>query len=153
MRYKLLVFVCCLLSYANSSHAYEIGGQQFTEEHPLVYEDAWDLWPYVFLNEHGEAVGYNVDLLKLIFRELDIPYIIRLKPTVNALEDLKAGRSDLMLGMDAYFHREYATYGKSVVQLFTHSVVHRKDEPATVSRVEDLAHQRVVVHVAVSATT
>ena len=22
----------------------------FTEEHPLVYEDAWDLWPYAFLN-------------------------------------------------------------------------------------------------------
>ena len=25
----------------------------FTEEHPLIYEDAWDLWPYVFLNENG----------------------------------------------------------------------------------------------------
>ena len=72
--------------------------------------------------------------------------MIRLKPTVNALEDLKAGRSDLMLGMDAYFHHEYAMYGKSVVQLFTHSVVHRKDEPATVQNVEDLAQQRVIVH-------
>lgn len=146
MRYKLLVFVCCLLSYANTSRAYEVGGEEFTEDHPLVYEDAWDLWPYVFLNEHGEAVGYNVDLLKLIFNELKIPYVIRLKPTVNALEDLKAGRSDLMLGMDAYFHHEYAMYGKSVVQLFTHSVVHRKDEPAKVQNVEDLAQQRVIVH-------
>ena len=25
----------------------------FDDEHPLVYEDAWDLWPYVFLNENG----------------------------------------------------------------------------------------------------
>ena len=25
----------------------------FTEEHPLIYEDAWDLWPYAFLNENG----------------------------------------------------------------------------------------------------
>ena len=32
----------------------------FTEEHPLVYEDAWDLWPYVFLNENGEPDGYNI---------------------------------------------------------------------------------------------
>ena len=30
----------------------------YTEEHPLVYEDAWDLWPYVFLNEEGEPAGY-----------------------------------------------------------------------------------------------
>ena len=39
----------------------------FSEEHPLIYEDAWDLWPYVFLNENGEPDGYNIDLLKMIF--------------------------------------------------------------------------------------
>ena len=38
----------------------------FSEEHPLIYEDAWDLWPYAFLNDVGEPVGYNIDLLKLI---------------------------------------------------------------------------------------
>ena len=34
----------------------------YTTEHPLIYEDAWDLWPYVFLNENGEPDGYNIDL-------------------------------------------------------------------------------------------
>ena len=38
----------------------------FTEQHPLVYEDARDLWPYAFLNEKGEPVGYNIDLLRLL---------------------------------------------------------------------------------------
>ena len=52
----------------------------YSEQRPLVYEDAWDLWPYVFLNENGEPDGYNIDLLKMIFKELDIPYIIRLRP-------------------------------------------------------------------------
>lgn len=47
----------------------------FTEEHPLIYEDAWDLWPYVFLNENGEPDGYNIDLLRMIFKQLNIPYI------------------------------------------------------------------------------
>ena len=47
----------------------------FDDEHPLVYEDAWDLWPYVFLNENGEPDGYNIDLLKMIFKRLNIPYI------------------------------------------------------------------------------
>ena len=98
----------------------------YTKERPLVYEDAWDLWPYVFLNEDGEAVGYNVDLLKMIFRELHIPYVIRLKPTSVALDDLKAGRSDLMCGMDANFHDEYGGYSQSVIQIFTHSVAHQK---------------------------
>ena len=69
----------------------------FTEEHPLVYEDAWDLWPYVFLNENGEPDGYNIDLLRIIFKRLDIPYIVKLKPTLEAQADLKSGKSDLMI--------------------------------------------------------
>lgn len=118
----------------------------FTKEQPLVYEDAWDLWPYAFLNEKGEPVGYNIDLLKLIFKELDIPYIIKLKPTTEALNDLKAGQADLMCGMDAHFHDDYARYGKSVLQLFTHSIVHQKGIKPVIREVEDLANYRVIVH-------
>ena len=118
----------------------------YTEDNPLVYEDAWDLWPYVFLNENGEAVGYNVDLLKMIFQELDIPYVVKLKHTREALEDLKAGRCDLKIGMEDHLHDDYATYGKSVVQIFTHSVVYRKGEPQTIKTYEDLAHHKVIVH-------
>ena len=36
-----------------------------------MYEDVWDLWPYAFLNDIGEPVGYNIDLLRLICKELD----------------------------------------------------------------------------------
>lgn len=118
----------------------------FTEEHPLVYEDAWDLWPYSFLNDVGEPVGYNIDLLKLLCKELDIPYRIKLKPTQEALEDLKAGKADLMCGMDAHYHDEYAQYGKSVIQIFTHSVVYRKGTPLFIKTADDLATQQAIVH-------
>ena len=61
--------------------------KHYTEDNPLVYEDAWDLWPYVFLNDHGEPGGFNVDMLTELFRELNIPFVIKLKPTMEALED------------------------------------------------------------------
>ena len=118
----------------------------YTEEHPLIYEDAWDLWPYVYLNENGEAEGYNVDLLKMIFQELDIPYVIKLKHTKEALEDLKAGRCDLKIGMEDHLHDDYGTYGKSVIQIFTHSVVRRKDAPQIINTYQDLANHKVIVH-------
>ena len=120
--------------------------QTYTEDHPLIYEDAWDLWPYAFMNDTGEPVGYNIDLLELIFKELHIPYKVKLKPTQDALNDLKAGRANLMCGMDAHFHNEYAKYGKSVIQIFTHSIVHKKDEPQIIKTVDDLASNRVIVH-------
>ena len=145
-RILLLLLVIAAPVHAQTTEASEVPVREYTEDHPLVYEDAWDLWPYVFLNENGEPVGYNVDLVKMIFKELDIPYRIKLKPTQDALNDLKAGRADLMCGMDAHFHNEYAQYGKSVIQIFTHSVVHRKDEPVRVKAVDDLGTQRVIVH-------
>ena len=144
--YILILSVAFLFSWTPAFAVRDSIIHVYTEEQPLVYEDAWDLWPYAFLNDTGEPVGYNIDLLKLIFKELKIPYKIKLKPTQDALNDLKAGRADLMCGMDAHFHNEYAKYGKSVIQLFTHSVVHRKSEPLKVRTIDDLATQRVIVH-------
>lgn len=129
---------------------YAIGQQtterRYTEEHPLVYEDAWDLWPYVFLNERGEPEGFNIDLLKELFHDLNIPYVIKLKPTLEALEDLRAGRADLMMRLAATFHDDYAFYGKEVVQIFTHSVVSAKSDPVTVRTMNEVANHQVIVH-------
>ena len=118
----------------------------FTEDHPLVYEDAWDLWPYVFLNENGEPDGYNIDLLKMIFKRLDIPYIVKLKPTLEAQADLKNGKSDLMLRMDASFSRGNSLYSNTIVQLFTHSVVSPLSSDVVMRTGKDLKGHQVIVH-------
>ena len=92
MKYYLysLLLLLAILPLSVSAQEANDSIHSFTEEHPLVYEDAWDLWPYAFLNENGEAVGYNIDLLKMLCKELDIPYIVKLKPTQEALNDLKS---------------------------------------------------------------
>ena len=119
----------------------------YTAEDPLIYEDAWDLWPYVFLDDKGEPTGYNVEMLKMIFKELGIAYEIHLKPTHQALEDLRSHRSDLMLGMVANFHDDYTRfYGKNIIHLFTHSVAHNKNEMQVARSLEDLANHKVIVH-------
>ena len=118
--YRHLVTVLCLLLFTPvKAQSLADSLRIFDREHPLVYEDAWDLWPYSFLNAEGEAVGYNIDLVKLILDELDIPYTIKLKPTKKALEDIRDGRADLMLAMDAPYHQQYGHFGRSVVQIFT----------------------------------
>lgn len=118
----------------------------FSKERPLVYEDDWDLWPYVFLNERGEPDGYNVELVKMILEELDIPYVIRLRPSQESLNDLLNGHSDLMLGMKADYHDEYGIYGQVPLMLFTHSVVCPKSQPVTLKKTSDLAREHVIVH-------
>ena len=144
------VFFCLLLSpsaFSRTTSAQSADSVRvFTNEHPLVYEDAWDLWPYVFLNENGEPDGYNIDLLDMIFKRLNIPYIVKLKPTLEAQADLKSGKSDLMLRMDATFSRGNSLYSNTIVQLFTHSVVSPQSSNVTLRTGKDLKGHLVIVH-------
>ena len=144
MRVVILLMVCHLSCATAKAQTDSV--RVFSTEHPLIYEDAWDLWPYVFLNENGEPDGYNIDLLKLIFKELDIPFVIKLMPTLDAQRDLKSGKSDLMLRMDADFTRGNSSYGKSIVQLFTHSVVMPKDKLVELETGKSLSRYSVIVH-------
>ena len=143
---KALILMLVLHLSPMTAEAQNDSTKVFSIEQPLVYEDAWDLWPYTFLNENGEPDGYNIDLLKMLLKRLDIPYIIKLKPTQDAFNDLKNGKSDLIFGMEANFHHEYGKYGKSVISLFTHSVVHEKGREPFVKTLKDLSNHRVIVH-------
>ena len=117
----------------------------FTVSNPLIYEDVWDLWPYSFLNDNGDPDGFNVDLIRLIMKELDIPYVIRLKPSAEAFRDLKEGKSDLMLGLAVGFHDEFGKFSKNAVTLFTQSVVTPKNKEVVIKRFRDLSNHQVIV--------
>lgn len=142
----VILILACQLSFLSVSAQTADSIKVFTEEHPLIYEDAWDLWPYVFLNENGEPDGYNIDLLKMIFNRLHIPYIVKLKPTLEAQADLKNGKSDLMLRMDASFSRGNSLYSNTIVQLFTHSVVSPQSSDVILRTGKDLKGHHVIVH-------
>ena len=117
----------------------------FSENSPLIYEDVWDLWPYSFLNDNGDPDGFNIDLIRLLMKELDIPYEIRLKPSSEAFCDLKEGKSDLMLGLAVGFHDEFGKYSKNAVTLFTQSVVTPKNKEVVIKRFRDLSNHQVIV--------
>ena len=139
----LIGWIALLLPQKVYAHLEDI--REYTVDHPLVYEDSWDLWPYAFL-DMGKPTGYNVELVEMVMNRLGIPYTIKLKERLEVLNDLKEGRADLSLGMAADFHNPYATYGKTIVQLFTHSVLTPKGMPVGVKTEQDLKTHKVIVH-------
>ena len=146
-KYKIFALLAaCHLTFSTAYAQHRDSIIVYSDERPLIYEDAWDLWPYVFLNENGEPDGYNIDLPKMIFNELDIPYEIRLRPTLEAQKDLKEHKSDLMLRMDADFARDNSSYGKTIVQIFTHSLVKPKSQVVNANSGKDLINYPVIVH-------
>ena len=82
----------------------------------------------------------------MIFKELDIPYEIRLRPTLEAQKDLKEHKSDLMLRMDADFARHNSSYGRTIVQIFTHSLVKPKGQAVNARNGKELSRYPVIVH-------
>ena len=134
------VYLSLVVAFAQSDTT-----RVFSESSPLIYEDVWDLWPYSFLNDNGDPDGFNVDLIRLIMKELNIPYVIRLKPSSEAFRDLKEGKSDLMLGLAVGFHDEFGKFSKNAVTLFTQSVVTPKNKEVVIKRFRDLSNHQVIV--------
>ena len=134
---SLLLFICLFLPITHVSAQSE-NTKIYTEEYPLVYEDAEDLWPYSFLNDEGQPEGFNIDLVEKLLKELNIPYVIRLKPQQEAFEDLKTGKSDLTLGLAAGFHDAYGHYGRHTITLFTQSVATPKKNHLEIKTFRDL---------------
>ena len=145
-KHSLIALLSILLFGLTKGYAQENrkDSLHFTTDNPVIFEDAWDLWPYSFL-EDGKPAGYSIDVVKMIFEELGWPYEIKLKDSQKALEDLQSGKSDVMMGMKAPFHDSYGQYGKIALNLFTHSVVYVKGNPQPIRTLEDLAKHRVIV--------
>jgi len=139
---QLLVHIYIILSLlvpGSGAFAQSDTSRVYTEEHPLVYEDADNLWPYSFLNDDGEPDGYNIDILKMLLQELDIPYVINLKPQQEVFSDLRARKADLMIGLAAGFNDMPALAGRNAIFLSTQSVVTPKSKPVAIKNFRDLS--------------
>lgn len=150
IHFKIIVFALTLAGTLPASAAQQTAqqdvSQRYTDDSPLIYEDIWDVPPYTFLSKEGEPMGFSIELVKTILKRLDIPYIIKLRPSVTAYDDLKNGKSDLMLGMHTDYNSQFGNYGRSVVALFTHGVAHPAKEVSDIESIEDLKRHVVGVH-------
>lgn len=144
---RLFMFTSLLLWAATTADAasQKENIRDYTPEHPLVYEDVFDLWPYSFLNEKGEPDGYNVDLIRLMLKELDIPYVIKMKPKQDCFNDLRDGKSDLMFALAAGFNDGFGRYSSNTITLFTQSVATPVNQPVQIMTFRDLEKHKVTV--------
>lgn len=137
--------ILCCIPVAGFAASQDENIRPYTKEHPLIYEDVFDLWPYSFLNEKGEPDGYNVELIRMMLKELDIPYIIKMKPKQECFNDLRDGKSDLMFALAAGFNDGFGRYSSNTVTLFTQSVATPVNKPIQIRTFRDLAQHQVTV--------
>jgi signal transduction histidine kinase/ABC-type amino acid transport substrate-binding protein len=71
--------------------------ERYTDLRPLVVAGDWDKPPYEFLNDDGKPAGTNVDVVRLLCKELGIPCRFELKEWSSALKAFERGDADIIL--------------------------------------------------------
>ncbi len=126
-------------------HAKWFAAMQLPSNRPIVVGGDRDYPPYEFLDKHGKPVGYNVDLVRAVARELDLNIEIRLGRWRERIRALAEGRIDLIQGM-FYSSQRDKKFDFSPPHTVSHYVaVARKGEKPAPESIDELRQMRIVV--------
>ena len=100
--------------------------------------------PFEFVNENGDFVGYNVDVINALAKKLDWKVIFKPMVWVDAKKALKEGKVDIIEGM-AYSKERAKIYGFSRPILVNSHGIFVKTDVVGVDSIADLRGYRVAV--------
>jgi signal transduction histidine kinase len=76
---------------------------QYSKEQPLVIVCDWDFRPFEFLDSEGHPAGYNVDVLDMIFDNLEIPHKFVMQEWHVATTMFERREADLIHALFFYY--------------------------------------------------
>ncbi len=104
-----------------------------------------DYPPYEFLDKDGNAVGYNVDLMKAIADVMGLKVRFQLGDWAEVRESLDEGKVDVLQGMSYSEGRAKVVDFSTPHTVVNHSVFARKGTPPVLS-LQDLEGKSVAFH-------
>jgi len=97
-RYFLLLIFIVSLGLKNQLQAMVADSVKFEKQKIIVGGD-FDYKPHTFLDSNGIARGYDVDIIKAIAKQRNLELEFCFTPWSQALENLREGEVDLLLGI------------------------------------------------------
>ena len=71
--------------------------ERYTNVRPIIIACDWDKPPYEFLDDNGHPAGSNVEVMKAIMEQLNLPCRFVMKEWNNAIKTFERGEADLIL--------------------------------------------------------
>lgn len=99
--------------------------------------------PYEFINEKGEADGFNIDLVRVIMESLKLPYDLQLGDWTEVLPLLEDQQVDLITGIAKSEERQGKFKFSKVHSYVNYIIVCRKN--AVIQNPGELAHKNIIV--------
>jgi len=133
--FRLLMLVTIWLVTYDRSTAQTF--DTYDEEHPVVIACNWDFAPYEFNNDKGEPDGFNIQLLTVIFKELQIPCQFVMKEWYQAEEMFERRNADLIIDPLYKYHGRPYILSRNILNYYQLKMASAPGmEP--VNRIEDL---------------
>jgi two-component system sensor histidine kinase EvgS len=101
--------------------------------------------PFEYLDEYGEPAGFNVELTRMIAKEMGLDVEIRLGPWTGVLHDLERGEIDAVQGMFYSAERDRKFDFTQPHSVNNYVVVARRGEGKAPDSLNDLKGKRIVV--------
>jgi two-component system sensor histidine kinase EvgS len=101
--------------------------------------------PFEYLDEKGKPAGFNVELTRMIAREMGLDVEIRLGPWADVLRDLERGEIDAVQGMFYSVERDRKFDFTQAHSVNNYAVVVRRGESAPPVSLSDLKGKSTVV--------
>ena len=113
--------------------------REYTEERPLIIVSDWEFPPYEFRNDKGEPDGYNVEVLDLILRRLNIPHQFVMQEWFQCTKIFDNHEADLIHALSfIYRKRPYVMTQNMITYYPLRSVRRKSQEPLTrISQLSD----------------
>ena len=139
--YALTILTLLMLFYQPAVAQYDLA---YSKDTPVLIVCDWDFPPYEYSNNSGEPDGYNIELLRTIFKKIDIPCRFLLKEWSEATHAFEQRQADLII--DPSYHYRSLPYIRSANILNYYKVLLVRGAGArTVSRLDEFTKDDTLI--------
>lgn len=142
--FKIIISLSILLSITSAAIAkYTPLKDMGVLNEKLIIRGNYAFAPFESLNEKGEMVGFNVDLMKAIMKVLNCKYEIKMQNLDKSIKEAKEGKIDVIMGLSFDTERNKTfSYGIPICYI-NRKIVSLKNNP--INNKEGLRGKRISI--------
>ena len=109
----------------------------------LIFLGDRDFYPYEFIDDNGEATGFNIDMINAISKVINIETDVRLLTWEDALKTINKKRNNVVICLIYSKNRSEKFYLSKPFNIISYSIFTRKD--LIINSLDDIKGKRIIV--------
>ncbi len=127
MRKNIITIILLLLAIAGKAESSQL---VYSNDRPLLFGLDLNFPPLQYIDQNGQAQGYDVNFTRELMERLHIPMIYSPNTWTNVCDDVLSGRVDLAMMVFSPYRKDIINYSSAVFRLY-YQILYRKDDSSS----------------------